>query len=74
MDKGKTICLSFYLIVNPPIRTNVTIQFSVCFSPSVYQIVNCMSMCPSVRLSSVSPPVGVVADCTSSSMLLYRFV
>ena len=23
--KGKTICLSFYLIVNPPIRTNVTI-------------------------------------------------
>ena len=48
VGKGKTTCLPFYLIVNPSIHTNVTIQFCVCFSPSVYRIVYCLSMCPSV--------------------------
>ena len=48
---GKGICLSFYLIVDPPIRTNVNIQFCLCFSPSVNQIVYCLSV--SVRLLSV---------------------
>ena len=53
MGKGKTTCLSFYLIVNPPIRTNVTIKFCVWISPSVYQVY------VSVRLLSVSLPVCV---------------
>ena len=48
---GKGICLSFYLIVDPPIRTNVNIQLCLCFSPSVSQIVYCLSV--SVRLLSV---------------------
>ena len=53
MGKGKTICLSFDLIVNPPIRTNVTIQFCVCLPDRI------LSVYVSVRLLSVSPPVCV---------------
>ena len=52
MGEGKTICLSFCLIVNPAIRSNVIIQFRVWFvCPSVYQFVYCLSMCPSIRPS-----------------------
>ena len=58
MGKGKTICLSFYLIVNPPIRTNVTIQF-LCMFLSVCQPDRILSVYVFVRLLSVSPPVCV---------------
>ena len=49
VGEGKTFCLSFYLIVNPPIRSNVIIQFFMFLS--VYQFVYCLFMCPSIRPS-----------------------
>ena len=51
MGEGKTICRSFWLIVNPPIRSSVIIQFYVYFCLSVYQFVYCLSMCLSIRPS-----------------------
>ena len=55
--EDKTICLSFYLIVNPPIRTNVTTV--LCMFLSVCQPDRILSVYVSVRLLSVSPPVCV---------------
>ena len=65
-----------YLIVNPPIRTNVTYNFvyvSICLSTRSYIV--CLCVRPSVKCKCKSACMRIfVADCTSTSILVYRFV